>query len=118
MYSDWHALGYDSVFYRKWHVYDLGWKDQIGDLSNYHICGAPLAGPVAVISVENKLTASPSDNKFYIFTSAGRKLAEVQWEVRKIAGVGWSDQEQLVIVLEDGKFYNIHIACNNLLFNR
>jgi len=37
-------------------------------------------------------------------------IAEIPWLDRRVVGMGWSDQEQLVIVLEDGNslIYDIH----------
>ena len=112
MYSDWHALGEASVFYRKWPIYEMSWKDQIDQLGKYHICGSQFGGPVAVIQKE-KSGNSPNNGKFFIFSSSGVKLSEVIWDDEKNGlgslnpvGLGWSDQEQLIIVLEDG---NVHI---------
>lgn len=108
MYTDWHALGETSVFYRKWPVYDLNWKGEDGkniDIGNCLICGSSLGGCLALF---NTLSTA---KKFYIFSSSGNKLAEVVWETAKnLSGLGWSDQEQLVVVLEDGNvlIYDIH----------
>lgn len=100
MFTDWHALGETSVFYRKWQVYDFNWKGEDGkpiDLTNCQICGSSLGGCLALF---NTLSHS---KKFFIFSSAGVKLSEVVWDdQKKLAGLGWSDQEQLIIVLEDG----------------
>ncbi len=109
MYSDWHALGDTTVFYRKWLAYDLEWKNDDGkiiDLSNCHICGASLGGCIAVFNT----LSLPTNNKFFIFTSSGILLAAVPWDGKKIAGLGWSEQEQLIVVLDDGNavMYDIH----------
>ena len=41
--------------------------------------------------------------KLLIYTSSGLLIAQVAWDTSKrVAGMGWSDQEQLVIVLDDG----------------
>ena len=108
MYTDWHSLG--DVLYRKWHVYDMAWKDEKDfNTHNFHVCGAPFGGPLAIIkddlrSNTSLLSNSAIDSKLWIYTSSGNQLAEVSLEPKKIAGSGWNDQEQLVTVQEDGNF--------------
>lgn len=119
MQVDWNALG--EVPYKKWHVYDMEWLDTI-QIEDYHVCGAPFGGPIALIRDDKKLTQLTDEHlkpKLRIFTSSGKKLAEIEWNDRKVAGMGWSDQEQLVIVFEDGNVivYDIygHLVRNFLL---
>lgn len=46
--------------------------------------------------------------KLRLFTTAGTLLAEVPWDISKrIIGMGWSDLENLMIVLDDGELYGI-----------
>lgn len=98
MQADWHNLG--EVLYRKWHVYDMGWQDHTIQIENYLVCGAQFGGPLAMIS---KIVTPEEKSKLRIFTSSGLRIAEVDWDSsRKVAGMGWSDLEQLVIVLDDG----------------
>lgn len=111
------------------------WGDKM-KIENFLISGAPFGGPLAMIRDEKKVpssvsstssaTAAPSSSssssaapsaassgddksKLWIYTSAGVKLAEVDWESKKVAGMGWSDQELLVIVFEDGKLLGLGI---------
>ena len=102
MQADWHNLG--EVLYRKWHVYDMGWEEEGIQIENYFVCGAQFGGPVAMIRDDRKNTATAEEKgKLRIYTSSGIKIAEVDWDSsRKVAGMGWSDLEQLVIVLDDG----------------
>lgn len=120
------ALG--DVLYRKWTVYSpLAWLDhgvRIEQLSE--VCGAPYGGPIAIVREDKQqlkaggggsdkvnsdsgdaAAASKAASKkqaptLMIFTSSGILLAEVEWEkTKKIAGMGWTDQENLIIVLGD-----------------
>ena len=97
--QQWHALG--DVQYRKWSVYAMGWEDKDREkikLENYKVCGSPFGGPVALIREDKeKGTALLS-----IYTSSGLPISECEWQPKAIAGMGWSDQEQLVVVLEEG----------------
>ena len=116
MQGDWNALG--DVLYRKWHVYDMGWGENM-QIEDFHVCGAPFGGPLALIRDDRKPQGSPNSKpKLRIFTSSGNIIAEVlvivfvalfvifscqiEWSDRRVVGMGWSDQEQLVVVLEDG----------------
>mmetsp|Transcript_15400 Transcript_15400/g.23213 ORF Transcript_15400/g.23213 Transcript_15400/m.23213 type:complete len:848 (-) Transcript_15400:170-2713(-) len=110
MQGDWNALG--EVLYRKWQTYDMQWGSDM-HIEDFQMCGAPFGGPLAMIRDEKKfvaLSGETAKSKLRIFTSAGRKLAEIDWNDRRVVGMGWSDHEQLVIVLEDGNalIYDIH----------
>jgi vacuolar protein sorting-associated protein 16 len=103
-HADWHTLG--EVPYRKFPIYEtLGWGDSF-DLDANIICGSNFGGPLAVIKDDKKIgsrNAPMSNTKLTLFTSSGRKLADIDWDNKRIAGMGWSDREELVVVLEDGK---------------
>jgi len=123
MLVDWHSLG--EVVYRKWQVYDMGWGDKF-DIDDYVICGAPYGGPLALIKAEDRLSRSivvtnaereqskaslstesgECFNQLWIFSSAGKLISEVEFDVGNkrnvVMAMGWTDEEQLVIVLIDG----------------
>ena len=111
MYTDWHSLG--DVLYRKWHVYDMLWKDKKDfNMHNFQVCGAPFGGPLAIIKDDMKgnLGSNPPtviESKLWIYSSSGNRLAEVALDSKRIAGCGWNDQEQLVTVQEDGMYCGI-----------
>ena len=109
--TNWHNLG--DVLYRKWHVYDMGWNQPGGDkmkIENFKVCGSQFGGPLAMIRDERKNAGEDLKSKLWIYTSSGNKIAEVDWGSKQVAGMGWSDLEQLVVVLEDGNvlIYDIH----------
>lgn len=73
-------------------------------IDGYHVCGAQFGGPLAMIRDERKVSTEEIKSRLRIFTSSGLSIADVEWDASKrVAGMGWSDQEQLIIVLEDGK---------------
>jgi vacuolar protein sorting-associated protein 16 len=115
MLNDWYALG--GVQYRKWHIYDLPWTTTVDgvntpiNLENYLVCGGPFGGPVAMILDSKRLssgaTAQPpvndtDINKLLLFTSSGIPLAQIDWNERSVIGMGWTDQENLVVIADDG----------------
>jgi len=109
MINEWNALG--DVLYRKWKVYDMtqGWGDKI-KIENYQIEGAQFGGPLAMIRDDRKSPNDENKAKLLLYTSSGNKIAELEWDNKRVAGMGWNDQEQLVIVLEDGNvlLYDIY----------
>ena len=127
MLTDWHPLG--AVLYRKWAVYDdiklfgnnssektLSSKSSVINnkklnFDDYLICGSSFGGPIAFISdIRTCPNIGNSNNgHILIFTSSGVKLAEVSLSVewgehseQVIVGMGWTDQEHLVICLQNG----------------
>jgi len=129
MLVDWHPLG--EVIYRKWNVYDMGWGDDF-NIDDYMICGATFGGPIAFIkNKEIDITTTTTTNSgtntntntinndeeysldLIIYTSSGRLLSSISINPKsksKIIGLGWSDDEQLIITFVDGNviIYNIH----------
>ena len=104
MYTDWYSLG--EVMYRKWHVYDMTWKAKHNfDSSKFSVYGSSFGGPLAIIKNDMKninATSKDGDSKLWIHTSSGNLLAEVQLQNKRLSGGGWTDQEQLAVVFEDG----------------
>lgn len=119
MLVDWHPLG--EVIYRKWNVYDMGWGEDF-NIDHYMICGATFGGPIAFIkNKKTKITTTSSNSnedednniELSIYTSSGRLLSSISINAKsgsKIIGLGWSDDEQLMITFVDGNviIYSIH----------
>ncbi len=111
MFQDWHPLG--QILYRKWHVYDMSWDPKI-KLENFIVCGAPFGGPIAMMLDIKKANLQPEmeifHNKLLIKTSSGNHISTIDWDDKPIVGMGWSDQEHLITVLENGcvKLFDIH----------
>ena len=101
-YSEWHSLG--EVPYRKFTVYDkLGW-DESFRIDDYVICGSTFGGPLALLKEGKKgINGDKKETQLLLYTASGNKLAEIEWDHRKICGMGWCDREELVVVVEDGK---------------
>ena len=107
----------------------LAWADHGVQIEHSSaMCGAPYGGPIAIVKEDKDKQAHKSDGgdsnptssqlanndsgdaasnssakkgtTLRIFTSSGILLAEVEWEkTKKIAGMGWTDHEHLIIVL-------------------
>ena len=133
--ADWHSLG--DALYRKWSVYDMQWNLDRQGLETYRMCGSSLGGPLAMIcdikkstlassgaeinspnsrknSEEESSTSSSSASRLFIYTSSGKLISDVElgaaMRLNDIVGMGWSDHEQFVTVLNTGQvlMYDIH----------
>ncbi|KAI8809803.1 Vps16, N-terminal region-domain-containing protein [Cladochytrium replicatum] len=74
---------------------------------------APFGGPIAIIRNDKKVLSLQSQNVkpvMYIYTSSGRLINQFQWDKGRIVGMGWTNTELLVCVLEYGsvRVYDIH----------
>ncbi|RHZ79068.1 hypothetical protein Glove_152g21 [Diversispora epigaea] len=108
--TDWIQL--QDRFYRKQEIYTMSWKHM--DLSKYLIAGASYGGPIAMIRDDKKVLLlqkqQPVKPTIYLYTSAGKLIEQLQWDKGRIITMGWTDSEQLIVVLEDGviRLYDIH----------
>jgi len=99
--ADWHPLG--DVFFRKFELYSMQWRDTI-DLSKYTVCAAAYGGPIALACSELKVPKTGLAPKpvIYIFTSSGCEMSNIRWNSGNLLKMGWSCVEDLVCVQDDG----------------
>ncbi|KAJ3186648.1 hypothetical protein HDU85_007468 [Gaertneriomyces sp. JEL0708] len=107
--ADWNQL--HDRFYCKKEIYVMLWKDV--DLANYIIAVAPYGGPVAMIRNDRRLMTLQNQSikpVIHIYTSSGKLISQFQWDKGKIVGMGWTNTEHLMCVLDNGtiKVYDIH----------
>ncbi|KAL8698637.1 MAG: hypothetical protein Q9201_006460 [Fulgogasparrea decipioides] len=118
--ANWEKVG--DRFYRKVKLYDAVF-DQDLELENYTLEGAPYGGAVGTYRsyVVSKvyLTASPAlyrdENKVHsyrgsqvakssidIYSYSGKLIRRINWDKGSIRGLGWSEDERLLVITEDG----------------
>ncbi|GAA5928869.1 tethering complex subunit VPS16 [Sporobolomyces koalae] len=117
--STWDLLGgagaSATTFYRKVELYSLVESPLAEiDLSDHVVATARHGGPIAmmrdpakpVLLSANGARLSHADrHKVNIYSCAGRLLQSVQWDSpTKIVQLGWTAQEQLVILTHDGTY--------------
>ena len=73
----------------------------------------PFCSIAAMIRDENKIVLVQKQSTkplISLYTSSGRQMGTIQWDKGRIVGMGWTDSEQLVCVLDDGtvRIYSIH----------
>ncbi|KAF1815594.1 vacuolar protein-like protein sorting vps16 [Eremomyces bilateralis CBS 781.70] len=100
--------GWDKVgdrFYRKVQLYTAVFDTEL-ELENYLVAGAPYSGALAFHRNENKLqtvrSGSTAKAAIDIYSCAGKLLRRINWDKGAIKGLGWSEDEKLIVVTEDG----------------
>ncbi|KAI1185917.1 vacuolar protein sorting-associated protein [Nemania serpens] len=101
--AGWERVG--DQFYRKTQLYTAVF-DQDLDLDNYIVAGAPYGGAVAICRDETRIvtyrpnqSAKPSID---IYSCAGKLLKSIAWDKGSVKGLGWSEDEKLLVVSYDG----------------
>ncbi|KAG6170390.1 hypothetical protein E4U35_004459 [Claviceps purpurea] len=101
--ADWESVG--DKWFRKTQQYTQVF-DQDLDLDNYVVAGAPYAGALALWRDSSKLQAHQAGRSskptIDIYSLAGKKLRSIPWEKGPIKGLGWSEDESLLVVTADG----------------
>ncbi|TKA29238.1 hypothetical protein B0A50_03748 [Salinomyces thailandicus] len=101
--DDWRRVG--DRFYRQTQLYTSVFDPDL-ELENYVVTGAPYSGAVALYRSENRVFAYRSSqaakSSIDIYSCAGKLLRQVPWDRGTIKAVGWSQDERLLVVTEDG----------------
>ena len=105
-----------DMYYRQMHLYDMKWEQDLA-LEYFHIAAAKFGGPIArIMKPKSLILGIPKNNQLFreyltISDSAGKIKGKVQWNFnKKLVGMGWTNEEILVIVFADGEIqlYDIH----------
>lgn len=101
--ASWESVG--DKWFRKTQLYTEVF-DQDLDLDGYVVAGAPYAGALALVRDETKLhehrPGRSSKPSIDIYTLAGKKLRSIPWDKGSVRGLGWSEDETLLVVTADG----------------
>ncbi|TGZ37732.1 Uncharacterized protein DBV15_02980 [Temnothorax longispinosus] len=99
--ADWFPLGRD-VYFRKLELYPISFQYEIS--SNNLLVAAPYGGSIAVTRNPKKLVKVQGSNKplILLYTSSGKPTAKLQWSSGQLISFGWSQQEELLCVQDDG----------------
>ncbi|KAI9760862.1 MAG: Kinesin [Chaenotheca gracillima] len=101
--ADWDIVG--DRYYRKVQLYTSIF-DQDLELENYVIVGAPYGGCLALIRNEEKLHSyrgtQAAKSSIDLYSCAGKLIRRINWDKGSIRGLGWSEDEKLLAVTEDG----------------
>ncbi|KIW38854.1 uncharacterized protein PV06_08684 [Exophiala oligosperma] len=101
--SGWEKIG--DQFYQKIQLYESIF-DQDLELENYLVAGAPYGGALALWRDSSKIaryrTGQSTKSTIDIYSTSGKLISNINWEKGPIKGLGWSDDEKLLVVTEDG----------------
>ncbi|KAH8702771.1 Vps16, N-terminal region-domain-containing protein [Phaeosphaeriaceae sp. PMI808] len=104
--ANWEKVG--DKFYRKVQLYTAIF-DQDLELDKYNVVGATYSGAVAIYRDEDKVHTyrGPGASKVSIdiYSCAGKLIRSINWDKGAIRGLGWSEDEKLLVVTEDGTAY-------------
>ncbi|KAF2225710.1 Vps16, N-terminal region-domain-containing protein [Elsinoe ampelina] len=92
-------------FYRKIQLYTSVFDPDL-ELENYTLVGAPYSGAIALYRDKTKVHsfrgASSTKPTIDIYTCAGTLITRINWDKGEIRGLGWSEDEKLIVVSQDG----------------
>ncbi|KAK4456206.1 putative vacuolar protein sorting-associated protein 16 [Podospora aff. communis PSN243] len=101
--AGWEQIG--ERFYRKIQLYTQVFDLDL-DLDNFIVAGAPYGGAIALYRNEDKLVAfnpaKTSKPSIDIYSCAGKLIRSINWDKGPIKGLGWSEDEKLLIVTAEG----------------
>ncbi|KAJ3721964.1 Vps16, C-terminal region-domain-containing protein [Lentinula raphanica] len=109
--TSWQAMQNGTVFYRRQQLYSIMGK--LPDLGDYIIAGCRYGGPLAMMRDNTKLIAvgraTPvhAKSQIQVYSSAGEGLLLFSWENSRIIRFGWTLNERLVVLNEEG-IYRIY----------
>ncbi|KAL9113155.1 MAG: hypothetical protein Q9227_002767 [Pyrenula ochraceoflavens] len=101
--AGWEKVG--DQFYRKIRFYDAVFDPDV-ELENYTVKGAPYAGALALYRDEKKVLkyrgSASAKSSIDIYSCSGKLINSLNWDKGSIRGLGWSEDERLLVVTEDG----------------
>ncbi|PMD39185.1 vacuolar protein-like protein sorting vps16 [Hyaloscypha variabilis F] len=101
--ADWEKVG--DKFYRKIQLYTAVF-DQDLELENYIVTGCSYGGAIALYRDETKLHSfrgsQASKSSIDLYSCAGKLIRRINWDKGSIKGLGWSEDEKLLVVTADG----------------
>ncbi|KAF9239872.1 vacuolar assembling sorting protein VPS16 [Melanogaster broomeanus] len=106
--ATWEAMPEGNVFYRRLRLYSIPGK--LPDLNDFVIAGCRNGGPIALMRDSSKIiaigSAGPAFSKFQIqiYSPAGEGLLLLSWDQGKIIRFGWTADERLVVLNEEGTY--------------
>ncbi|KAK3721544.1 Vacuolar protein sorting-associated protein 16 [Vermiconidia calcicola] len=101
--ADWTRVG--DRFYRRTQLYDSIFDPDL-ELENYIVTGAPYSGAVALYRDESKIYSfrgsKTAKSSIDLYSCAGKLIRRITWDKGRIVAVGWSAEERLLVVTNDG----------------
>ncbi|KAF9219507.1 vacuolar assembling sorting protein VPS16 [Gyrodon lividus] len=106
--ATWAAMPEGNVFYRRLQLYSIPRK--LPDLDDFVIAGCRNGGPIALMRDNSKIIAigraGPDffKSQIQVYSPAGEGLLLLSWDQGKITRLGWTADERLVVLNEEGVY--------------
>ncbi|KAL8661171.1 MAG: hypothetical protein Q9202_005828 [Teloschistes flavicans] len=101
--ANWEKVG--DRFYRKIKLYDAVF-DQDLELESYLVAGAPYGGAIALFRDTDKFQTyrgtQAAKSSIDVYSYAGKLIRRISWDKGAIRGLGWSEDERLLVIADDG----------------
>ena len=103
--ENWDQLG--NIYLRKFDFYDMEWMD-LFDMEKSIVVPAPFGGYIAVVLDPSRLSESDRDlgtvtqDKIHLYRPTGKPTALIKWDAGSVVGMGWTLNEELLVVSETG----------------
>uniref|UniRef100_A0A061RIB2 Protein VACUOLELESS1 n=1 Tax=Tetraselmis sp. GSL018 TaxID=582737 RepID=A0A061RIB2_9CHLO len=101
--GEWEMCG--DRFYSKHDLYEMQWGPSI-NLAQNLVAASQYGGPLAIVRDDSKIVLLTPGHTMHtvvrIYTAAGRQMGAFVWERGRIAAMGWSSEEELMVVERDG----------------
>ncbi|XP_074104817.1 vacuolar protein sorting 16 isoform X2 [Cotesia typhae] len=103
--ADWFPLGRDTYF-RKFELYPMEFQYEVN--LNSLLIAAPYGGSIAVTRDPKKFVKVQGANKpiISLYSSSGKVTSKFTWNSGQLVRMGWSHQEELLCVQDDGMILN------------
>ncbi|KAJ7598995.1 Vps16, N-terminal region-domain-containing protein [Mycena floridula] len=107
--STWQPMQDGNVFYRRQQLYSVAGK--LPDLGDFIVAGCRYGGPIALMRDTTKLvvlgrstTSGIVKSQIQVYSPAGEGLLLFNWDQSRIIRFGWTLDEQLVVLNEEGVY--------------
>lgn len=106
--ATWEAVSNGIVFYKRQQLYTLPGK--LPNIADYLIAGCKNGGPIALMRDTSKMVAlgrgGPAFTKsqIQVYSPAGEGLLLFSWDQSRIVRFGWTFDERLVVLNEEGVY--------------
>ncbi|KAK9823042.1 hypothetical protein WJX81_002597 [Elliptochloris bilobata] len=107
--GDWDECG--DKFYAKHQLFSMQWLDI--NLEHMRVACAQYGGPIALVRDDRKIvlvTGGATKPVVTTYTAAGVRLGAFVWERGRIMGMGWTSEEDLMLLEQSGEvhLYSMH----------
>ncbi|KAM6989130.1 vacuolar protein sorting-associated protein 16 homolog [Passerculus sandwichensis] len=107
--ANWNPLG-EETFYRKLELYSMEWGLR-EDLRDCVVAAAPYGGPIALLRNSRRDKTPSARPLLEIYSASGLLLASVPWKSGPLVHLGWTAEEDLLCIQEDGTVLVYNLFC-------